>query len=236
MLLLNNDKYSIHKINDLVFMINNNDSIIGNSIKNGRNWEQDLQKLLLDFTTERELFVDLGANIGTHTINFSRYFKSVIAFEPHPEHVKYLYANLALNNVENATVVPMGVSDTFKTISIPKHLSDFKLDAENNFGNVSLLPQFHKSNVETVDIKVTPLDLFEFPCRISLLKIDVETMEHQVLRGATTTILKHKPVLCVESWDDKADETRRIIEEELHYETIYRKGMDFICLPSSENQ
>ncbi len=56
--------------------------------------------------------LDLGANLGLHSIIMSRCGYEVTAFEPDPVHQEWLLANLASNNITNVKLECAAVSDT----------------------------------------------------------------------------------------------------------------------------
>jgi hypothetical protein len=88
-------------------------------------------------------------------------------------------------------------------------------------------------------IKVVTLDSKGLT-NISMIKIDVEGMELQVLEGAMETIQRERPVLFMEIWKRRRKQTfsnpifKKILEE-LHYKPINiggYEGHDYIFIPS----
>ncbi len=68
---------------------------------------------------------------------------------------------------------------------------------ENNFGGISLHKQ-EKSFEVLEEIDVEKLDNYNLT-DITLIKIDVENHENEVLRGSMQTILKNKPIIILEN-------------------------------------
>jgi FkbM family methyltransferase len=139
-----------------------------------------------------EVVVEVGANIGAHTVLLARLAGpegAVLAFEPQPVLFQILCANLALNGIANVRAENMGLGERAKALHIP--CLDY--GADDNFGGISL--EFAK---EGVPVRVTMLDAFGLQ-RCSFIKIDVERMEHQVLEGGANTIYNLRPILYVEN-------------------------------------
>ena len=165
--------------------------------------------------------LDIGANIGTHTFYYTKYASRVLAFEPNPIAYECLEYNMRLTNAKLHNVA---VSDHFGHIDI--------IPQGDNYGAVYTVPG---TKIPTITIDSLALEQCNF------MKIDVEGDELAVLLGAKETILKHKPVMCVEVNEHTL--VRRGIDgnylisfiEKLGYTTAVRKpediSCDLICLP-----
>ena len=76
----------------------------------------DLDELILFsfYWRNRDLYkkvVDIGANIGLHSILMNRCGFDVNSYEPDPEHIKILEKNIKLNDCRNIRVIGAAVSD-----------------------------------------------------------------------------------------------------------------------------
>jgi FkbM family methyltransferase len=132
-----------------------------------------------------DVVVDVGANIGAHTLAFARLAKHVYAFEPQPLLYQALCGMVALNELANVTTAHAGCSSREGTMS----LADMDFSRPNNFGAAALQPYCGARA-----IRVTKLTI---DCQF--LKIDVEGMELDVLRGAAEMIQRCKPVMYIEA-------------------------------------
>ena len=150
--------------------------------------------------------VDVGANIGVHTLTFSKLVGRegrVYAYEAHPDNFYLLCANLALNDVQNVLPVNKAAGEKRDFLPIPR----MDLTGEiNNYGSFSLDEKYtHCTDL----IEVVPV--FN-DCQF--LKIDVEGYESQVLRGCATMIQRCRPWIHVENdRSDHADEVIRTVRE-----------------------
>lgn len=130
--------------------------------------------------------VDVGANIGNHSLYFSDCFPRVFGFEITPRTYRVLQINSEL--VQNVTCFNVGLSNQVGEV----HL------AENarNMGGTRIVPSREEA---TLTVKVAALDSFADQIGpVSLLKIDVEGHELQVLQGAQKTIGVHAPLILFE--------------------------------------
>jgi FkbM family methyltransferase len=148
------------------------------------------------------LVVEVGANIGAHTIDLARMVGSqgeVHAFEPQRIVFQTLCANLALNQCANVFARQVAVGASGGSIMVPP----VDPGSRNNFGGISL-GMFAAGEA----VQVITIDSLDLPaCHV--LKIDVEGMETEVLRGATSTIDMYRPVMYVEN--DRAEKSEELL-------------------------
>lgn len=176
------------------------------------------------------LALDAGANIGVHTVEWARAMSGwgrVLAFEAQ-EYVFYALAgNIALNNCFNASArwSALGERDGHIDTPEPDYLRP------GSFGSLELRK---RAKVEFIgqEVSYAPEDCVRTPMvaidslalgRLDFLKIDVEGMEIEVLRGARTTLARCKPIVMLEVI--KSDgEALAVFMRELGYRTT-REGM-----------
>jgi FkbM family methyltransferase len=139
--------------------------------------------------------LDIGANIGETTLNFSRKVGKggrVISFEPDEDSYKTLLHHIEVNHAGNVIPLKRGLGD--------KAGSGFlnKADEYNSGGDFITKVKQDDSNLE---VRIDKLDnvIDELQLRkIDFIKIDVEGFEKRVLEGGKQTLIKHKPVLFIE--------------------------------------
>ena len=183
---------------------NRHDIYIGRSLVAYGEFAELEIELLCQILRPGQTVIDVGANIGTHTLAFARMVGPqgvVYAFEPQRIIFQMLCANLALNSVANvrAFQAPLGSRSGSASVPVPDY------DRPNNFGGLSL-------NNSTSGEIVRLLTLDELHLKsCHLIKIDVEGMESEVLKGATQTVRRFRPVLYVES--DRAEKSSVLVEQ-----------------------
>jgi FkbM family methyltransferase len=137
-----------------------------------------------------ETAIDVGAHIGSYTLRMASRFRHVIAFEPNPYNRHILNLNIQLNKMQNVHVEDAALSDT-------DGASQLFLQRTTG-GTGSLNPHHYGFKYDTtVQVKVRRLDHFEIP-EVDVLKIDAEGNELQILKGASQTIDRARPILAVE--------------------------------------
>jgi len=133
-------------------------------------------------------FVDVGANIGSHTVYGARLVSSggkVFSFEADPETFELLQNNLKVNNVENATLFCCCVADKAGPVT-------FNISV--NSARSSMLRQGNSQRI----LQASTLDQLLSPeLQIDLLKIDVEGADYLVLSGARRIFAARPPSIVV---------------------------------------
>jgi FkbM family methyltransferase len=146
---------------------------------------------------ERDFVVmDIGANIGFHTLNFARLCSEghVFAFEPDSLSFQILTTNIQNNDFKNITASSIALG------AQPGKLPFYKIDV-NNPGANRILDQPPAIHYGEDMVEVNTCDHFAEQFHLSkldLLKIDVEGFELFVLQGASVVIKKYKPILFIE--------------------------------------
>lgn len=154
--------------------------------------------------------IDIGANIGNHTIEFSKYFNKVLSFEPNPRTFDILRANT--KNINNVDVFDWGCGIDQKILKLKENFS--------NMGSSSTKFKIETDNL--VEIKIKPLDeILNKLNKVTLIKIDVEGMEIEALKGAENVINKFNPTICFEQ--NEWEFTENYIETEV-IEWLRTKG------------
>ncbi len=174
------------------FLFNKNDNFIGRSLDIYGEWCEGELATLFQVLKPGHFVIDVGANIGTHTIPFARKVTEtglVLAFEPQRQVFNYLGANLQLNNLLHVVPFQKAAGNAAGQVHIP--LRDPRI--EFNFGGVDV-----ESDQEGEPVDVIELDSLGLE-RCDMIKIDVEGMERKVIEGAQGTIRKTRPILFVET-------------------------------------
>lgn len=140
--------------------------------------------------------LDIGANIGVHSLAWSR-LAPVVALEPAPATFARLEANVAANNLQDRVrTLRTAASDTVGE-------ADFFITDDSAFS--SLKDTERRKVNERLRVPVTTLDVLaaDLP-RVGLLKIDVEGFERAVIAGAGELLRRDLPVLFVEIYGGTA--------------------------------
>lgn len=174
---------------------------IGDQIRVSGRYEDEhlnaIEKLVLPHVAPASDCIDVGANIGNHSLFFSRHFKRVVAFEPNPVARALLDINLWMNGVRNVEVRAVGLSDAEGTEVLSVCLDNLGATRLRSFAEAD--PEFSHRVVEDVEVALTTGDsALDRDHPVGLIKIDVEGLEPQVLKGLAQTIGSHRPVIVLE--------------------------------------
>lgn len=133
--------------------------------------------------------IDIGANIGNHSIFFSKFFNKVFSFEPHPKVFKLLKFNT--ETLKNIYQFKFGLGNKKEIKKITENKlnlgkSRFKKNT-NNVKQKKFIVQIKKLDDELKKIK-----------KINLIKIDVEGEELEVIKGSKNIIKLNNPIILFE--------------------------------------
>lgn len=185
-------------------LYNKNDIYIGKSIEKYGEFSHLEAELFEQICKENDNIIEVGANIGAHTVYLSKLVKNgvVIAFEPQRVVFQNLCANVALNSLLNVHTFQQAVGDIEEDIVIPE--CDFT--KTNNFGGINIENSLRGSVVKKIklDSFVNKLSSLKF------LKVDVEGMEIPVINGSKKLIEKFKPIIYIEN--DRQEHSQKLIE------------------------
>src|SRR5579872_6811007 len=168
------------------------DCVIGRSLKLYGEWAEHEISQCAALLTDGDTIVDVGANIGTHSIAFASRFphSEVVAFEPQPLAFALLCANVLAANASNLYPLSCGCAEAERVIRARPDYAALGWNA----GAFSL------RDADEMDANATPLvlstlDSFSFKRRVQFIKIDVEGMEDVVLAGAAKLIARDRPII-----------------------------------------
>ncbi len=183
--------------------------------------------------------LDCGANIGVHTVEWARAMSGwgeVIAFEPQERIFYALAGNIAINNCRNAAATLAALGAESGVMRIP----EVNYDEPGSFGSLELRDRVGGAEFigQTIDyaragkeIRVIAIDDLKLQ-RLDFLKIDVEGMELDVLRGASESLGRHQPVMIIETLKSGFDPIVELLAP-LGYRT-WPWGMNLIAVHQTD--
>lgn len=183
--------------------INNNDlSGPANSERLGISWEYWLKNIIKKHSNLNKSALDIGAHIGVHTINMSKYFKNVHSFEPNPN----IFYNLKLNtnNLNNVIIYNKAVGNENKNVNL----------IVKDINTHSFVEQFNNAKI-VEQIKIDDLNIKD---EIGFIKIDIEGGEINAFKGMYNLIKRNNPIIVYE--DHHGDNT--IYLKKVHNYKIFK--------------
>jgi FkbM family methyltransferase len=159
----------------------------------------------LSFIKPGSNVLDIGANIGIMTVNLARKANQgkVFAFEPIPDNISTLKRVIRFHKLQNVQLFECALGNERKQVEMVlpvvsavkmqglAHVIDQSI-TEFNEGITFSVPQYRLDDLPELNV-----------LEIDAIKIDVENFEYQVFMGAKQLILKNKPVIYCELWDNE---------------------------------
>jgi FkbM family methyltransferase len=184
-------------------LYNPNDLYVGRSIERYGEWSELESEVLRQLCVPGGIVVEVGSNIGAHTLVLAQCVTRtgfVYAYEPQRIVFQALCANLALNSIVNVDARHAAVGAGSGWLTFPD--IDYTYPANYSAIEIGRFPEGRPVRLVTLDEE---LDLE----RLDLVKVDVEGMELDVLKGASALIERFRPVLYLEN--DRAEKSAPLI-------------------------
>jgi FkbM family methyltransferase len=160
-------------------------------------WMINVLKLTLSI--ENKLFVDVGVNIGQTLLKVKSISDEVnyIGFEPNSTCVTYVEKLISINRMKNVKIIPTGISNFTGLGSLVFYdhsLVDPSASIVNNFRTNNQV--VYEKFVPIIELKyIEPYVSFD---NMSVLKIDVEGAELEVIKEMSGLISKNNPIILME--------------------------------------
>lgn len=185
---------------------------------------------------EGKTFLDVGANIGTASLNalVRQGADRAVLFEPHPSNLRLLRMNLAANDlVDRGSVQALAVSNAAGEVTFEEsedNIGDHRVRDEATAAAEGQLGEEHRT---TITVQAVTLDQGLADAGVDLKKVglvwvDVQGHETHVLDGATKLLETGAP-WCVEFWPyglDRAGTLTRFLEtSKQHFSHAWDLGL-----------
>jgi FkbM family methyltransferase len=145
-----------------------------------------------------QLFLDIGANYGTHSILFLAHGIDTITFEPNSSCHGYFRDVCVLNNLRpRLEAVALGDDDDYVNLSYPER--DTWLGSTDE-GVIEKLVATQRLITERVEQRKLDDYFDELGTRRVLMKVDTEGNECKVLEGSRRILREKRPLIIVECW------------------------------------
>ena len=216
-----------------MFSLNGHDRVVSELWWGGgyMGFEPEMSRFYGRLVKCAEVIVGVGANSGFYELVAAVYSDSsqIYAFEPFPPALESLEANIRLNGFESRIhVEAKAVADKPGTaqLYVPE-----KRFGETLESSASLNKDFRPGHDRVIDVPVTTLDQFAREnglSRMDILRIDVESFEHAVLKGAREVLRNLRPIIAIEILEAADCATIEAIRAETGYRSFYVAGRDIV--------
>jgi FkbM family methyltransferase len=195
------------------FNVHKNDTCVSDCLRSGELFEKFIISLVQPYIDPQKNIIDLGANIGTHSVIYCNFLTSgkVYSFEPQPLIFDILTENLRINNcTSRSKIFNVGASD-----SSSRFFMNATYDVKENQGAFRIINDTSQTGIY---IDCVPIDSLNIT-NVGYIKIDVEGHEYKTLKGMKNTILQNKPTMLIEIHDGSIDKkaTFNMLEHEFGY-------------------
>jgi FkbM family methyltransferase len=150
-------------------------------------------RILEHLNRDGAVYVDVGANVGYHTIRAARHLLRaggrVVAFEPIQANYDRLLTNLKLNRLRNVRVEKLALADRAETITVCR---DTRGSSNASLASTGVVQE--KVHLVRFDDWLAEHRL----PRLDVIKLDIEGAEVKALRGMSEAIERFRPILVVE--------------------------------------
>ena len=239
------------KINEIKYIIKNENDLIQKSLTNNIQWNNNILIIIGQLIKKFNLkhFLNIGCHIGTVALPLSKYIEKVTAIEAYPLTFEHLEEHIKINNIKNIQTFNLAIGDENKKIYF---LDDENIRIKNNTGgmhvitdgdilNKRLSSSIHSKKYSNEMRKLDDLNISNF----DILLADVEGKEYELLRGGKNKIIKYKPIIIVEIWNNNKRnlESMQTSSDEiinyvinLGYKLFKQLGDNYIFLPKDKTQ
>lgn len=159
-------------------------------------------------------FIDVGVNVGQTILKFRSCFENpYIGFEPNANCVLYTRALIRINKFINISIFPVGLSDKDEIAvlhsgrNLDNCCTDSTIISELRPNHYS---EYDKSFIPTY--RLDNLNILKPGEAVSMIKIDAEGAELDILNGMTETIKRFHPLIICEILDYNSEQTAQLLQ------------------------
>lgn len=199
------------------------DWAVGARIAVKRSYEPHVTAAMCPLLMPGKVFLDVGANIGYYTLLAASRVGDrgkVIAFEPAAENQTLLRRSLAANRLNNVDLHPFAVADVNGIVGYGMDDSNGRVDP----GDPAASP---------LQVSAVTLDTFlANEPRIDVVKMDIEGAEDRALRGMSSVIRRHRPIIFTE-FSPAGLRSASGISPEVYLNQLREPGYDLVVIPKT---
>ncbi|MGC1676607.1 MAG: FkbM family methyltransferase [Candidatus Binataceae bacterium] len=184
------------KVNGRRFKVPIMHGIGGSNLQMTELWMIDELRRLFSLASD-SAFMDVGVNLGQTLLKVKSLAREIVylGFEPNPFCVQFVNELIRVNDLPNCEVVPVGLS---RESALVPFFAEREADAT---GSIIEDLTWHKQILRRQHIPVFAFDDIApviAPAKISIIKIDVEGAELEVITGMKKFLTAHRPFLTCE--------------------------------------
>ena len=181
------------------------DQYIGLAIREYGEFSEIELSIMQKFIENGDVIFDIGANVGAFTMPFAKKVGEkgeVYCFEPQDFIYDLLCKSIEENNLKNVRTFHNGLGENRQKIEIDR----IDYSSLGNFGGVGLKDDYDNAATARIlkgekkqMVEIIRLDDFLNIKKCNFIKMDVEMMEIDVLKGGKKFIEKYRPIMWLEN-------------------------------------
>lgn len=237
-------------INNISYIIKNRTDFIQSYLVDGKQWNDEIITIIKNYFFNKRLghLVNIGAHIGTVSLPLSLYVNKITAIEAYPPTYNHLCENIKYNNINNIITYNIAVGNKNDHVYF---MSEDKICPKENINRIKTNSggmhvfteediQYNRRSANLTDKKMKvemckfdDLDINNF----DIMLVDIEGFEYEFLLGAKERLIKNKPIIIIEIWNnykrqlENMSTTQEYIInfiQSLNYKLVKKLGDDFI--------
>jgi len=154
-------------------------------------YERDEREIIKKLVKKDMVCLDIGANIGYHTVLMAKLARLVYAFEPEKSNQELLDKNIKENNLTDVGVFHCAVLDKDDTTTL--HIAD-----PIHNGHYGMARTYHSRWCLGDSQKVSTMKIDSLNLKPNFIKMDVEGSEFYALKGMINTLERYMPIIMME--------------------------------------
>ena len=239
-----------NEINGIKYIIKNRNDIIQNNIITNKQWNEGIYNYIIDIIQKKNLkhFLNVGCHIGTIALPVSKFINKVSCIEAYQPTYNHLIENIQLNKIKNINAFNIAVGNSEEEIYFMCENKICPIEKKdrlkNNSGGMHIFTQKDiddniRSSILTdkkIKNKMNKLDNINID-NFDIMLVDIEGCEYDFLLGAKEKIMKNKPIIIIEIWNDNKRKSENMKESRqdvidlilnMNYNLIGSNGEDFL--------
>lgn len=211
-------KYILHNIYGNIYTFDDTDHI-SKYVSNNNVWEEHICQLLAQNYVKNTDVLDIGANMGLNSIRMNQINPISSGCKIHffePQHDVFSILDYNTRDIPRV-LYNFALSDDHKLLNYSKN--------KDNIGATEMV--LSKDNNNNINVLATNLDSITFERPISLVKLDAEGSEEDVLKGGKLFFEKHKPTLVIEIWEKNKKSIMPILSK-MNYKQTWNQADDYV--------
>ncbi len=164
------------------------DHSVGEEIFFHNSYEPEIVELFKKYVTKNMVCLDIGANIGHHSLVLSRLAKKVISFEPNPHIYRQFKESIELNGITNIEANNFALGNS--------NVSTYLSFSPGNSGGASFT-KIDDKMTDQITAEIKKMDNLNLE-KVDFVKMDAEGFEWEIIKGGMKTFEKNRPIIVIE--------------------------------------